>query len=84
MGMIQDQQEEMPTKQIQTETHIYGIKAKGRKDLLRHLNWERLTPIQAIIVNCYDCLGGYTDGKYSCDIPECSLFPFMPYRDVEK
>jgi hypothetical protein len=68
----------------QTKTHIPGIKAKGRQELIRHLEGERLTPKQAIIANCYECMGGYTDGKYSCEIPKCSLLPFMPYRDVEK
>lgn len=67
-----------------TETHIYGIKARGRKELSKHLKGKRLTPKQAVLANCFDCMGGYMDGKYSCGIPDCPLYPFMPYREVEK
>ncbi|MCR4307365.1 MAG: hypothetical protein NUV80_02305 [Candidatus Berkelbacteria bacterium] len=65
-------------------THIYGISARGRTELIKHLDKKRLTAKQAVIAQCYDCMGGYTDGKYSCDKPDCPLYPFMPYRNVEK
>ena len=59
-------------------------KAKGRSELIKHLEGKRLTMQQAVFAKCYDCMGGYTDGKYSCGIPSCSLYPLMPYRDIEK
>ena len=67
---------------IQTKTHIYGIKAKGRKELLRHLKGGRLTPKQAALAKCYECSCRYADGKNSCKMPDCPLFPFMPYRNA--
>ena len=65
-----------------TESDICGIKAKWRKELLKHMKGERLTFRQAILARCYECMNGYTDGKYGCGIPGCPLYPFMPYRDL--
>ncbi|MCX5812734.1 MAG: hypothetical protein NT178_09355 [Proteobacteria bacterium] len=61
----------------------FGKRAQGRGELIRHLKGERLTRNQAIKAKCYDCMGGFNDGIYSCEIPECSLFNFMPYKTVE-
>lgn len=58
--------------------------ARGKNELKKHaLDGERLTQRQAIYAKCYDCMGGYSDGKYSCGIPTCPLYPFMPYNNVE-
>lgn len=67
-----------------TEAEVNGVKAKGRSELLRHLNGEPLTFKQAALANCYECMGGYTDGKYSCKIADCPLYPFMPYKTIEE
>ena len=69
---------------VHTRTHIYGIRSTGKKDLTNHLDGERLTKGQAIVAKCYDCVCGYIDGKRSCGVPECPLFPFMPYRENVK
>ena len=58
-----------------------GIRAKGRKEYLKHKSGGRLTPKQAILARCYDCMGYYIDGRMDCQIPECPLYPFMPYRE---
>ncbi len=55
--------------------------AQGKKELLKHM--KRLTQRQAILGRCFDCMVGYVDGKRSCKMPDCSLYPFMPYRDIE-
>ena len=60
-----------------------GKRAQGRGELIRHLKGERLTRNQAIKAKCYDCMGGFNDGIYSCEIPECSLFNFHPYKSAE-
>ncbi len=39
-----------------------------------------MTRAQAIRAKCYDCMGGYVDGKRDCEIPRCPLYGFMPYR----
>ena len=57
-----------------------GISAKGKNELIKHLTGKRLTRGQAILAKCYDCMGGFNDGKQDCEITECSLYPFMPYR----
>lgn len=51
----------------------------GRKHYIRFLNGERLTQREAILAKCYDCDGGHSDGKFDCEMPACSLYPFMPY-----
>ena len=58
-----------------------GIRAVGRKELSRHLEGKRLTSRQAIYGKCYDCMGGYIDGRVDCGIKRCSLHPYMPYRE---
>ena len=61
-----------------------GMLARGRKELLKHLDGQRLTQRQAILAKCYDCLGYYADGKVCCEITDCPLFPYMPYRKVSE
>lgn len=61
-----------------------GVRAQGRTERKRHLKGERLTYKEAVYAKCYDCTGDYADGKYSCGITDCSLYPFMPYRKDEK
>jgi len=57
-----------------------GIKAKGRKEMIAHLEGERLTPRQMILAKCYDCMGYYSDGRgVDCTVPACPLYPIMPY-----
>lgn len=52
----------------------------GRKHLIRHLKGERLTLKQAVIANCFGCMGYYVDGRNDCGMPECPLYGWMPYR----
>ena len=57
-------------------------KALGRKELLKHLDGKRLTQRQQIIAKCFECCCGYADGKRSCKMPDCPLYPLMPYQQV--
>ncbi len=54
---------------------------RGEKEFKRHQMGERLTLRQMILAHCYDCMGRYADGKIDCKIPECPLYPRMPYRE---
>ena len=54
-------------------------KAKGNKELKKHLLGDRLTRRQAMLAKCADCMGYYIDGRLDCQMPECALYPFMPY-----
>jgi len=58
-----------------------GAKATGRQNLIKHLSGQRLTQRSAIAAHCYECMGYYSSGKESCLVPECPLYPFMPYKD---
>ena len=62
----------------------FGIVAQGRKELLNHLDGERLTIRQMVLAKCFDCMGYFADGKADCEIPDCPLYPLMPYRKGEK
>jgi hypothetical protein len=62
-----------------------GLAAKGKNEMLRHLYGERLTIRQMAVAKCYDCMGYYSDGRGTdCEIPECPLYPIMPYKSGEK
>lgn len=57
-----------------------GVKATGRQELIKHQKDERLSLKEMIQAKCYECCGGYVDGRVNCKIPECPLYPQMPYR----
>ena len=55
------------------------MNARGCKELKAHQLGKKLSLKQAILAKCADCLCNYADGKIDCKIPECPLYPFMPY-----
>jgi hypothetical protein len=59
---------------------MIGKSAKGRLELIKHLKGIRLTQRRMILAKCYDCMGGYIDGKLDCGVEECPLYPLMPYK----
>jgi hypothetical protein len=60
------------------------MNARGVRELKKYLAGDRLTQRQAILAKCADCTNWYGDGKDDCLIPDCPIYPFMPYRDKEK
>ena len=56
----------------------------GSTDLTRHLAGKDLTDLQAIRAKCADCTGNYADGRISCELKECPLFPFHPYNSSKR
>ena len=58
----------------------HGMMAKGKFELIRHLEGSELTRGQAIRAKCYECCGFCADGKFDCMITSCPLHGFMPYR----
>ncbi len=58
------------------------IRAKGFKEISKYSSGSRLTRKQAINAKCYDCMGGYVDGKVDCQIEDCPMYPWMPYRNI--
>lgn len=74
----------MTIETMMAEIVTHGIRAKGKKEMIDYLKGKRLTRSRAILANCYDCMGGYTDGKYSCRMHYCPLYPWMPYKNKER
>ncbi len=54
---------------------------RGGKELSLHRSGKRLTQRQAILAKCYECCGYYADGGFNCEIPDCPLHPWMPFRE---
>ena len=57
-----------------------SVVSKGRLELLRHMAGERLTQREMILAKCFECNCGYLDGKRTCSMPTCPLYPLMPYK----
>lgn len=57
------------------------IRAKGRKELIKHLEGGKLTMRQRLLAKCFECMGGYADGTQDCRIHLCPVYPVMPYRE---
>jgi hypothetical protein len=55
-----------------------GKMRAGKMDLIKHLEGGKLHRAAAVKAKCYDCDGMGDSG--ACDIPECSLYPYSPYR----
>lgn len=59
----------------------HGKTAQGKREYLDYLTTrKKLTPRQAIRANCYQCAGYFIDGKMDCEVIDCPLHPYMPYR----
>lgn len=58
----------------------HGKTARGQKELLKHLSGQKITFKQAAHAKCYDCMNYFADGKVDCNMPHCSLHPFMAYN----
>jgi hypothetical protein len=55
------------------------MSGKGSAYLKQHIAGKQLTPRQAILAKCAECMTDYVDGRVSCDLPSCPLFPYQPY-----
>jgi len=62
----------------------FGKKAVGRRELLEYLNGGTISKKAAILAKCFDCCGYYDAGRIDCEIPDCPLYPFMPYGKKKK
>jgi hypothetical protein len=67
-------------EKIISDIEKHGKTARGKKELLKHLEGGRLTLRQAVNAHCYSCMGYYGDGKQDCNMSKCSLHPFMAYN----
>jgi hypothetical protein len=59
----------------------HGKKAQGKIEYIEYLETGvKLSPKNAILANCYQCMNSYMDGKLDCEIADCPLYPYMPCR----
>ncbi len=58
----------------------HGSTAQGKRELIAFLKGEVLTMKESILANCYQCTGFYTDSRKDCEVEQCPLHVFMPYR----
>jgi hypothetical protein len=59
----------------------HGMKAQGKREYIECLETgKKLLPMKAIKAQCYQCTNAYMDTKIDCEIKECPLYPYMPYR----
>lgn len=52
----------------------------ARKHLLAHMEGRRITVRQAVAAKCFECMNGFIDGRQDCAIPDCPLYPWMPFN----
>ena len=57
-----------------------GKRSKGKVELIKHLEGEKLTYKKAVHAKCYECMGYFIDGRCDCEIPRCPLYQFMIYK----
>jgi len=64
----------------------FGIKARGQKELIRFYQGEKMTMKQAILANCYQCLGYYesSGSDKDCKNMDCPIYFYMPYSSHKK
>jgi len=55
-------------------------KSSGQRHMLAHAEGRTITLGQAVKAKCFECCGGYPDGRLDCRIPGCPIYPWMPYR----
>jgi hypothetical protein len=70
----------MNSKHI-TDIKQNGKTARGKKELLKHLEGGRLTLRQATLAKCYSCMCYFSDGKIDCKMPDCPLHDFMAFNE---
>jgi hypothetical protein len=54
--------------------------SKGRTLLLKYLYGDRLSRGDSCLAKCCECMGYFVEGRISCGIKTCPLFPYMPYK----
>ncbi len=54
--------------------------ASGKSELLAHMQGETTSRAEAMKAKCFECCNGYIDGKVDCGIPDCPLYPWMPFN----
>ncbi len=57
----------------------------GKKEYIKFLRGERITPRERILAQCYDCMGYFSDGYQDCGITTCPLYGVgMGKKNIDK
>jgi hypothetical protein len=72
------------TERILKQIELFGKLGQGKRELISHLNGNRLTTRQMVLAKCYECSGYLADGREDCEMPDCPLHPLMPYKKGDK
>ena len=66
--------------QMLKQIEATGSQIPGVRLLVKHLYGEKISRGQAMTAKCADCMGCYVDGRIDCEVPECPMYNYMPYR----
>lgn len=61
-----------------------GLESTGKRLFIAYLKGEEITRKEGMAAKCFDCMGGYADGRKDCRVPHCPLYPWMPYNPNRK
>lgn len=53
----------------------------GENGYKKALAGKKMNMKEAILAKCYDCMASYIDGRQDCEIPDCPLYRWMPYKE---
>lgn len=70
-------------EQLYKEVEEKGAKGEGKKEYLKFLKGEPITPREGQKAKCYDCMSWFLDGKIDCINPLCPLYPFFIYNKTD-
>lgn len=71
-------------EEVELETNKCIRRIKGLKELESHRASERLTQGEAVLAKCARCMSRYKDGRQDCRVPDCPLYPWMPFGSKQR
>ena len=58
--------------------------SKGLNLVREHEAGRKISPREAIIAMCCQCMAYYVDGRHDCEMQSCPGYRWMPYKKVPK
>ncbi len=57
-------------------------KSSGQRHYLAYLEGADIGRSAAMTAKCFECCGGYIDGRVDCGVKSCPIYPWMPYAKI--
>jgi hypothetical protein len=57
-------------------------KLQGGKEYKKFMDGKKLTRKEVMLAHCYECMGGYDEGKQDCLSKSCPMYQYYPYKEV--